>query len=136
MAVGALGPSLFRRDFAMGHMAWGVTFLFPTVQVSFFRVIRLIDFVTQLTTVLQAASPVSCHNFRSLCLCFNKWSRPGRLLCMSESVTLLVDSLYAKATEVLKSRAALSASTPDWILIWGDISSEARLWNRSQSVDF
>jgi hypothetical protein len=25
MAVGALGPSPFRRDFAMGHIAWGVT---------------------------------------------------------------------------------------------------------------
>jgi hypothetical protein len=25
MAVGALGPSLFSRDFAMGHIAWGVT---------------------------------------------------------------------------------------------------------------
>jgi hypothetical protein len=31
---------------------------------------------------------------------------------MSEIVTLLVDSLYAEATEVVKSRAALLASTP------------------------
>jgi hypothetical protein len=34
IAVGALGPSLFRRDFAMGQIAWGVTsvltyFCFP-----------------------------------------------------------------------------------------------------------
>jgi hypothetical protein len=46
---------------------------------------------------------------------------------MSESVTLLVDSLYAEATEALKSRAALSASTHDLISIRGDINSEARL---------
>jgi hypothetical protein len=31
---------------------------------------------------------------------------------MSESVILLADSLYAEATEAMKSRAALSASTP------------------------
>jgi hypothetical protein len=28
MAVGALGPSLFAREFAMGHIAWGVTSVF------------------------------------------------------------------------------------------------------------
>jgi hypothetical protein len=39
---------------------------------------------------------------------------------MSESVTLLVDSLYAEATKAVKSRAALSASTPELNLIWGD----------------
>jgi hypothetical protein len=31
---------------------------------------------------------------------------------MSESVTLLVDNLYAEAIEAVKSRAALLASTP------------------------
>jgi hypothetical protein len=35
---------------------------------------------------------------------------------MSESVTLLVDNVYAEAIEaIMKSRAALSASTPDFI---------------------
>jgi hypothetical protein len=29
IAVGALGPSLLRRDFAMGHIAWGVTSALP-----------------------------------------------------------------------------------------------------------
>jgi hypothetical protein len=42
---------------------------------------------------------------------------------MSESVTFLVDNLYAEAIEAAKSRAALSASTPDLISILGDISS-------------
>jgi hypothetical protein len=51
-------------------------------------------------------------------------------LFRSESVILLVDSLYAEAIEAVKSRATLSASTPELILILGDISSEARLWNR------
>jgi hypothetical protein len=46
---------------------------------------------------------------------------------MSESVTLLVDNLYAKAIEVVKSRAALSASTPELIYIFGDINLEARI---------
>jgi hypothetical protein len=40
MAVGALGPSLFRRDFAMGRIARGVTSVLPifvpTVQVPFY----------------------------------------------------------------------------------------------------
>jgi hypothetical protein len=51
-------------------------------------------------------------------------------------VILLVDSLYAEATEAAKWRAALSASTLDFISILGDIKFEARLWNRSQSVIF
>jgi hypothetical protein len=46
---------------------------------------------------------------------------------MSESVTLLVASLYAQAVEVVKLRAALSASAPELISILGDINSEARL---------
>jgi hypothetical protein len=46
---------------------------------------------------------------------------------VSESVTLLVDNLYAEAIEALKSRAALSASTLELILILGDINSQARL---------
>jgi hypothetical protein len=55
---------------------------------------------------------------------------------MFESVTLLVASLYAEATEEVKSRAALSASIPELILILGDINSKARFLNRSQSVNF
>jgi hypothetical protein len=41
IAVGALGPSLLRRDFAMCHIAWVICWLqhylilFPTVQVPF-----------------------------------------------------------------------------------------------------
>jgi hypothetical protein len=46
---------------------------------------------------------------------------------MSRSVTLLVDSLYDEAVEAVKSRAALSASTPDLISLLGEINSEARL---------
>jgi hypothetical protein len=40
IVVGVLGPSLFRRDFAMDQIAWGVLqcylFLFPIVQVPFY----------------------------------------------------------------------------------------------------
>jgi hypothetical protein len=46
---------------------------------------------------------------------------------MSESVTLLVDSLHEVAAEGVKSRSALSASTPELISILDDINSEARL---------
>jgi hypothetical protein len=46
---------------------------------------------------------------------------------MTKSLILLIDSLYAEAIEAEKSRAALSASTSDLILISGDINSEARL---------
>jgi hypothetical protein len=79
---------------------------------AFLQVISLIYFMTQLTADLHAGSLVSCHSFLSVCLCFNNRSKPGRLLFMFESVTLLVDSLYGEATEAVKLRAALSASTP------------------------
>jgi hypothetical protein len=46
---------------------------------------------------------------------------------MSKSVTLLAATLYSEATEAVKSRAALSASTPELISILGDINSEAML---------
>jgi hypothetical protein len=46
---------------------------------------------------------------------------------MSRSVILVVDILYAEAIEAEKSRAALSASTLDLILILGDTNLEARL---------
>jgi hypothetical protein len=124
----------------MGQIAWDVTSVLPIFVLhhsrAILRVIRLTDFVTQLIALSHAGSLVSCHNFHSLRLCFNSRSRPGRSLFMSESVTLLVASLYAEATEAVKSRATLSASTPELISILGYINSEARLWNRSQFVNF
>jgi hypothetical protein len=51
-------------------------------------------------------------------------------------VSLLADSLYAEAIEAVKALAALSASTPELIWMFGDINFEARLLNRSQSVNF
>jgi hypothetical protein len=44
-------------------------------------------------------------------------------LLRSKSVILLVDSLYAEAIEAEKSRAALSAFTPNLISILGDVNS-------------
>jgi hypothetical protein len=75
-------------------------------------VICLMEFVTQLTAVLQARSLVSCHNFLSLCFCFNSRSKPGRSVFTSEILTLLVDSLYTDTIEAVNSHSALSASTP------------------------
>jgi hypothetical protein len=46
---------------------------------------------------------------------------------MSESVTLLLASLYAEAIEAEKLQPALSASIPELISILGDINSESRL---------
>jgi hypothetical protein len=113
----------------MGQITWGVTSVLPIFvshrSTAFLWVIRLIEFVTQLTAVLHAGAFVSRQNFLSLRLCFNSRSRPGISLFMSESVTLLVASLYAKSIEAVKSRAALSASTPELISILGDINSEA-----------
>jgi hypothetical protein len=97
-------------------------------------VIRLMKFLTQLTAVLQFGSLVSCHNFRSLCFCFNSWSKPGSSGFTSE--ILLVDNRYTDAIEAVNSRPALSASTPVLIYNLGDIKSEERLWNLSQSSYF
>jgi hypothetical protein len=55
---------------------------------------------------------------------------------MPESVILLVDNLDAESTEVVKSRAALSSSNPQLLSTFGDLTSEARLRNRAQSVNF
>jgi hypothetical protein len=119
------------EELPMGHISYGGTsalHIFVSHRSSaFLRVIRLIAFETQLTAVLHAGSLVCCHNFRSLCLCFNNRSKPGRSLLRSKSVILLVDSLYDEEKEAVKSRAALSASTSDVILILRDIISEARL---------
>jgi hypothetical protein len=84
----------------MGQIAWGVTsvlLIFVSHCLSaFLWVIRVIDFVTQLTAVLPAGSLISCHNFLSLRLCFNSRSRAGRSLFMSESVILLVPAYMLK----------------------------------------
>jgi hypothetical protein len=82
LAVGAPGSLLLMRNFAMGHIPWGVmsqlAIFVSYCSSAFFWVIRLIDSVTQLTAVFHAGSLVSCHNFLSLCLCSNNRSRPGR----------------------------------------------------------
>jgi hypothetical protein len=67
---------------------------------------------TQLTTVLYAGSQVTSHSFPNLCLRFSKLSGPCKSLLKSEKVILLIDSLYVEAMEAVKSRAALSASSP------------------------
>jgi hypothetical protein len=81
IAVGALGPSLLRRDFAMDQIAWDVTsvvLIFVSYRSSvFLRDIRRINFVTQLTAVLHAGPLFSCYNFLSLRLYFSSRSRPG-----------------------------------------------------------
>jgi hypothetical protein len=136
----ALGPSLLRSYFAMGHIAWCVTSALPIFvshrSSAFLWVIRLIAFETQVTAILHAVSLVSCHTFLRLCLCFDNSFKPGRSLLISERVILFVDSLYAEAIEAVKSCAALSVFIPELFRILVDISSKARLWNRSQSVKF
>jgi hypothetical protein len=101
IAVGALGPFLLRRDFAMSHIIWEVTsqlsIFISHRSCTFFRVIRLIRFVTQLTDVLHAGCLVSWNIFRSLCLSFTNRSKAWRSLFMSQSVIWLVDRLYAEA---------------------------------------
>jgi hypothetical protein len=103
-AVGASGPSLFIRDFAVGHIDWGVTSQFPTFvshrSSAFLRVIRLMVLATQLTAVLHAGSRVTCHSFLNF-LCFSRRSIPGRSLFRFESIILLVPILYPDAIEVV-----------------------------------
>jgi hypothetical protein len=117
-------------DFAGGQIAWGVTsglLIFVShLIIVFFRVILRIVSVAQLSVVLHAGALLSCHNFRSLCLSYRKWSRPGSSLFSSESVNLVVDSLYAEAREAVKVLAAFSASV---VSMWipGEISSLVRL---------
>jgi hypothetical protein len=65
-----------------------------------------------------------------LAICYPHRSSPllrVMRLFSSESLTLLVDSLYAEAMEAVNSCAALSASTPELISILGDIRLRA-LW--------
>jgi hypothetical protein len=137
--VGAFGSSSFKSDYAIGHRPWSVTSQFHTFVShhlnAFLRVIHLIVLVTQLTAVLHAGSWVTCCSFLNLHLCFSRLTRPGRYLLRSESVILHLDSLYAEAIEAVKSLTTLSASSPKLIWILDEFNSEARLWNRSQSVN-
>jgi hypothetical protein len=108
-----------------------VTSQFPTFishrPSAFLWVICLIVLATQLTAVLYAGSQVTCYSFLNFRLCYSKISRQGRSLLRSEDEIILVDSLYAEAIEAVKSRAAISASSPELIWILGEINSEARL---------
>jgi hypothetical protein len=52
---------------------------------------------------------------------------PGRSQFQTKFVIFLVDSLYAKAIEAAKSRAALSAPVEELIWILSDSKSEAKL---------
>jgi hypothetical protein len=105
IAVGALGLFLIMRDLTIGRIAWVVFSQFPTsvshLWTDFLLFIFLMTFLTQLTAVLHAGSRVSCRSFRNLC--FNKWCTPQRpWLFMSESETLLVDSLNAESIVAAK----------------------------------
>jgi hypothetical protein len=96
------------RDFGMGHVASELHPFISCLLSALLRAIHLVDFATQLTAVLRARFLLlSCHKFLSLCLCFNKRSKPGRSFFRSESVTLLVDNLHAAATKALTPHSAL-----------------------------
>jgi hypothetical protein len=85
----------------------------------------------QLTAALHVGSQVSCESFHSFLLCFNNLFNPGRSwLFISESVTLLVDSLHVEAIEAVKSRR-FSGSFLRVISILGDIK-----WDRVRFVNF
>jgi hypothetical protein len=107
-------------------LRWDLTV--PYRSSTFLQVICLIVSATQLTAVLHAGFRVTCHSFLNLRLCFSRLSRKSR------SLIFLLDSKNAEAIEVVKSRAALSVSSLELIWILGEIHSETRLWNRSQSV--
>jgi hypothetical protein len=70
IANGAFGPPLFMRNFAIGHIDWGVTFQFANLvshlSSDLFQTIFPIFGVTEFIAVLHAGSLVSCHNFLSL----------------------------------------------------------------------
>jgi hypothetical protein len=72
--------------------------IFPLSSV-FLQINRLIrvDFATRFTAAFFFGSMVSCQNFLSFCLCFNKTSNQGTSLFRSESAMLLVYSLYAES---------------------------------------
>jgi hypothetical protein len=71
-----------------------------------FRTIPLISRVTQFSAALHAGSLVSCHNFLSFLLCFNKRSEPGISYFRSKIVVVVIDVVYVEVVEAAK--AALS----------------------------
>jgi hypothetical protein len=82
-----------------------VTTQFPNLvshcSSAFLRGIHLMVLATQLTAVLHAGSRVSCHSFLNVRLRSSRLSRSGRLLFRTESIILLVESLYAEAVDAL-----------------------------------
>lgn len=127
----AFGLPILWGIFAIGHIAWGMTSQSGNFVSDFssalFWTILLILWVTQLAAVLHVGSMVSCHNFLSFLLCFNKRTRPGISYLRSKIVDFLVDSLYVKAKDVAKSHVVLSASSEERIWIFGeDMSSEVK----------
>jgi hypothetical protein len=83
------GPYCLRRNFRVSY------FLFHCSS-ALLQVMRLIVFEIKLNAFLHIVTLVSCHCFLSVFLCFSNLSKPGIPLFSSESLTLLVDSLYAK----------------------------------------
>jgi hypothetical protein len=71
ITAGAFGPSLFKKNFAVGQIARGVTsqlvILFSHYSSAFLRVVLRTVLMTQLTAALHAVFLVSYHNFLSLC---------------------------------------------------------------------
>jgi hypothetical protein len=94
---------------------------------AFLWVIRLMILATNLTAVLHPESRVIWQSFLNFCSCFTRRSKPSRSLFRSKSVVLLVYSLCDEAIEAIKSRGALSASSPELVWILNEINSEARL---------
>jgi hypothetical protein len=136
----AFGPPLFVRDFATCHIDWDVILQFAIFvshrSSALFRVIFLIDLVTQFTAVLHVGSLISCHNFVSFFLRFTRRSRPGSSYIWSKIVVSLVGSTYDKVIEASTSRAALSGSSEELMQMLENIRSETKLWKRSQSVNY
>jgi hypothetical protein len=115
---------------------WRDSNLYLVFSVFTSRPTSLLASTVQFTSVFYAGSRVSCHNFLSLCLCLSSLSRLHGPRLRSKIVVVLVDSLYAEATETAESRAALLFSIHELISTLGDTKAEARLWNRSQFVNF
>jgi hypothetical protein len=88
------------------------------------RVMHLFVFEIRLNAILHIGSLISFHRFLNLFLCFSNLSKPRISLFNSESLILLVDSLYAEAMETVNSNTVLSASTPELIYFLGDIKLE------------
>lgn len=93
-----LVPLVHPPSWKTSQDAAGPDFLFPPFNV-FLWAIFLMMFHTQLTAVLYTGAGFLVTVFVAFA-CFNERSSPGRLwLFTTESVTLLVDSLYAETTK-------------------------------------